>query len=99
MKTYFENVPVIRYEGPDSSNPLAFKFYDPEERVGDKSMREHLRFAMSYWHTLCGSGADMFGDGTAIRPYAQDPMERARDKVNAAFELMDKLGIEYFCFH
>jgi len=98
---FFKNVPRIKYEGKESDNQFAFKFYNPDEVVGGKTMREQLRFAMSYWHTLCGTGADPFGAGTAVRPYGNesDPLETAKNKAYAAFELMDKLGIDFFCYH
>ena len=94
------NVDKIKYEGAKSQNPLSFKFYNPNEVIGGKTMREQLRFAMSYWHTLCGDGTDMFGVGTADKSFGGlTPMEIAEKKVEAGFELMDKLGIDYFCFH
>ena len=97
---YFENIGKIKYEGKLSANPLAFKFYNPDEVVAGKTMREHLRFAMAYWHTMCAEGTDMFGVGTIAKNYgASDPMEQARNKAYAAFELMEKLDIDYFCFH
>ena len=97
---YFKSIQKIQYEGADSKNPLAFRFYNPDEIVGGKTMREQLRFAMSYWHTMCAGGTDMFGSETIIKSYgAQDAMEIAKNKAYASFELMDKLGIDYFCFH
>ena len=94
------NVEKIKYEGVKSTNPLSFKYYNPDEVVGGKTMREQLRFAMSYWHTLCGDGTDMFGIGTVDKSFGGlTPMEVAKKKVEAGFELMDKLGIDYFCFH
>ena len=94
------NVEKIKYEGPKSKNPLSFKFYNPDEVIGGKTMKEQLRFAMSYWHTLCGDGTDMFGIGTVDKSFGGlTPMEIAEKKVEAGFELMDKLGIDYFCFH
>lgn len=94
------NVEKIKYEGPKSKNPLSFKYYNADEVVGGKTMREQLRFAMSYWHTLCGDGTDMFGIGTVDKSFGGlTPMEVAEKKVEAGFELMDKLGIDYFCFH
>ena len=90
----------INYEGPQSRNQFAFKHYNAEEVIGGKTMKQHLKFAMSYWHTMCGDGTDMFGVGTADKSFgASEPMEIYRNKVYAAFEMMDKLGIEYFCFH
>ena len=97
---YFANIGKIKYEGKDSQNPLSFKFYNPDEVIAGKSMREHLRFAMAYWHTMCAEGVDMFGVGTIDKSYgATDPMEQAKNKAYAAFELMDKLDIDYYCFH
>lgn len=99
MKEFFK-VPKIKFEGPKSDNPLSFKFYNPEEIIAGKSMRDQLKFAISYWHTLCSEGADMFGDGTADKSFgASSPMELAKNKAYAAFELMDKLEIDYYCFH
>lgn len=100
MQTYFPDVPVIRYEGARSDNPYAFRFYNPTEVLAGKPMKDHLKFAMSYWHTLCADGTDMFGSGTFIKNFgASDPMDIYIQKAYAAFELMDKLGLEYFCFH
>ena len=100
MKEFFAGVPKIEYEGPKSKNPFAFRFYNPDETVAGKSMREQLKFSMSYWHTLCGDGADMFGRGTADKTFGgRNPMEIYRNKALAAFELMEKLSIGYFCFH
>lgn len=100
MKEYFEGIGKIKYEGSESTNPLAFKYYDANRIVAGKPMKEHLRFAMSYWHTLCGEGTDPFGHGTMDRTYNDlDGMERAKAKVEAGFEFMSKLGLEYFCFH
>ena len=97
---YYANINKIKYEGKDSQNPLSFKFYNPDEVINGKTMREHLRFAMSYWHTMCAEGSDMFGVGTGDKSYgATDPMEQAKNKARAAFELMEKLDIDYFCFH
>ncbi|MBQ8495898.1 MAG: xylose isomerase [Clostridia bacterium] len=97
---YYANIGKIKYEGRESSNPLSFKFYNPDEVIAGKTMREHLRFAMSYWHTMCAEGSDMFGVGTGDKSYgATDPMEQAKNKAYAAFELMEKLDIDYFCFH
>lgn len=94
------NVEKIKYEGARSTNPLSFKYYNPDEVIGGKTMKEQLRFAMSYWHTLCGDGTDMFGIGTVDKSFGGlTPMEIAKKKVEAGFELMDKLGIDYFCFH
>jgi xylose isomerase len=99
MKEFF-NISKIKFEGAKSANPLAFKHYNPDEAVGGKTMREQLKFAMSYWHTLCGTGSDMFGVGTADKSFGgQTLMEIYKNKAYAAFEIMDKLDIDYFCFH
>lgn len=101
MKEYFINVSKVNYEGPSSKNSYAFKYYNPDEVIGGKPMKEHLRFALSYWHTLTAGGADPFGVATAIRPWDNEnaDMDLAKARMEAAFELMDKLNIEYFCFH
>lgn len=100
MKEYFENIGKIPYEGKNSVNPLAFKYYNPDEVIGGKTMREQLKFALSWWHTMGGDGTDMFGCGTADKTWGEtDSAKRAFAKVDAAFEIMDKLSIEYFCFH
>ena len=97
---FFKDIPVIKYEGAESTNPLSFKHYDAEAVLGGKPMKEHLKFALSYWHTMCGDGKDMFGVGTMDKSFGgADDMEVYKNKVYAAFEIMDKLGIEYFCFH
>ena len=97
---YFANIGKIKYEGKNSTNPLAFKHYNPDEIIGGKTMKEQLRFALSWWHTMGGDGTDMFGCGTADKTWGElDPEKRAIAKVDAAFEIMDKLSIEYFCFH
>ena len=97
---YFKNVGKIKYEGKQSDNPFAFKFYNPEEVIAGKSMREQLKFAMSYWHTMCAEGTDMFGVGTIQKNYgASSDMDIAKNKAYAAFELMDKLDVDYYCFH
>ena len=100
-KDFFPDIPRIRYEGPDSDNPFAFKFYDPDKEVAGKPMREHLRFSLAYWHTMVGNGADPFGVGTAVRPWDSigDPMENAKARMRAFFEVLDKLGVDFFCFH
>ena len=100
MKEYFVGIPKIAYEGSKTKNPLAFRYYNPDEIIAGKTMREHLRFSMAYWHTLCADGTDMFGRGTADKSFGEsDPMAHARAKAYAAFELMDKLSIDYYCFH
>jgi xylose isomerase len=99
--SYFENISQIRYEGPQSDNPLAFRHYDKTRRVLGKTLEAHLRIAVCYWHTLCWHGTDMFGQGTFQRPWHQpgDAMERARLKADAAFEFFSKLGTLYYTFH
>lgn len=100
MAEFFKDIPVIAYEGPKSTNPLAFKYYNANEVIGGKTMKEQLKFALSWWHTMGGDGTDMFGVGTADKSWgASDPVERSKNKVYAAFEIMQKLGIEYYCFH
>lgn len=97
---FYEKIGKIKYEGPDSREPFSFKYYNPEEIVAGKTMREQLKFAMSYWHTMCYAGTDMFGADTSVKNYGEtDPMKLAENKVYAAFELMEKLDIDYFCFH
>ena len=100
MAEFFPNISKIPFEGVKSANPLAFKYYDPDEVVMGKTMREQLKFALSWWHTMGGDGTDMFGCGTADKTWGEsDPTARAKAKVDAAFEIMDKLSIDYFCWH
>lgn len=100
MKEYFKNVPNVKYEGPKSNNPFAYKFYDADRVIHGKTMREQLKFAMSWWHTLCAGGNDPFGSVTMDRSYGEStPMAVAKAKADAGFEFMTKLGIDYFCFH
>ena len=101
MKEYFMGVPKIKYEGSGSTNPFAFKFYDENRVILGKTMKEHLPFAMAWWHNLCAAGTDMFGRDTADKSFGATPatMQHAYAKVDAGFEFMQKLGIEYFCFH
>ncbi len=101
LNEFFKDVPEIKYEGSKSKNPLAFKYYNPDEKVGNKTMKEHLRFAVAYWHTLTGSGQDPFGAGTMIRLWDKttDPMEKAKMRMRANFEFIQKLGIPFYCFH
>ncbi len=98
---YFDFIAQVKYEGAKSTNPFAFKFYDKDRIIMDKPMREHLHFAMAWWHNLCAEGTDMFGRGTADKSFqaVTGTMEHAKAKVDAGFEFMQKLGIEYFCFH
>ncbi|ONI45776.1 xylose isomerase [Candidatus Epulonipiscioides gigas] len=100
MVNGLKEIPQINFEGKDSKNPLSFKYYNPDEIIQGKKMKDYLKFALSYWHTLCGDGTDPFGVGTIDRDYAgQTEMEKAKSKADVAFEIMQKLGIEYFCFH
>jgi len=101
MAEIFQNLPAVKYEGPESKNALAFKYYDPDRVILGKKMSERLPFAMAWWHNLCATGVDMFGSGTADKTFGAKPgtMEHARAKVDAGFEFMKKLGIRYFCFH
>src|SRR3954453_23970645 len=98
---FFPEVEKIRFEGPDSKNPLAFRHYNPDELVEGKSMRDHLRFAVCYWHTFRGTGSDPFGPGCAVRPWedGSDSLDMALRRVDVAFEFMEKLGVPYYCFH
>ena len=101
MDRFFPNIEKIKYEGPESKNPLAFKYYDEDRVINGKTMKEHLRYAVCYWHTFRGLGHDPFGPGTAIRPWlaSEDPMEQALDTMDAAFEFFTKLGVPFWCFH
>ncbi len=101
MKSFFPKIGNIAYEGRKSKNPLAFKVYNPEEKVAGKTMREHLRFSVAYWHTMKGTGSDPFGGATLLRPWnsASDPVEAAEDTMRAAFEFCTKLGVDYYAFH
>jgi xylose isomerase len=98
---YFKGISKIKYEGRESDNPLAFKWYDADKVVAGKSMKEHFRFAVAYWHTFCGTGGDPFGPGTKVFPWdaKEDAVARAKDKMDAAFEFFTKLGVDYYCFH
>jgi xylose isomerase len=100
-KKYFKNIGQIKYEGPQSDNPFAYRWYDENKIVGGKTMKEYLRFACAYWHSFVGSGADPFGEPTHIFPWADisDPVEQAYAKADAAFEFIAKLGLPYYCFH
>ena len=101
MSEIFKNIGKIEFKGEGSADDLSFRYYNAEEKIMGKTMKDHLRFAMSYWHTLCGKGGDQFGDGTMIRSWTSetDEMKTAELKVKAAFEIMEKLGIGYYCFH
>lgn len=100
-KEFFAGVPKIQYEGPDSRNPLAFKHYNPDEVIDGKTMKDHLRFSVTYWHTIRGQLADMFGSGTAVRPWedGSNSLKMAETRVRVAFEFLEKLGAPYYAFH
>ncbi|MAV70249.1 MAG: xylose isomerase [Candidatus Marinimicrobia bacterium] len=100
-KEYFQGISKIEFEGPESKNPLGFKFYDETRIVAGKSMREHFRFSVAYWHTLCGTGGDPFGPGTKKFPWddSSDPLQASFDRLDAAFEFFTKLGVPFYCFH
>ena len=101
VKEYFPNIGKIKFEGKDSKNPLAYRYYDAEKVILGKPMKEWLKFAMAWWHTLCADGGDQFGTGTKKFPWAEgaDALTIAKQKADAGFEFMEKMGIEYFCFH
>lgn len=100
-KEYFKGIDTVRYDGPDSQHPLAFRWYDADKVVAGKPMKEWLRFACAYWHSFVGNGSDPFGEPTHLYPWNQhtDPIERAREKMDAAFEFITKLQIPFYCFH
>ena len=100
-KEFFPGIGKINFEGKDSKNPLAFKYYDENQEVGGKSLKDHFRFAVAYWHTLTGTGGDPFGPGTKEFPWAQqsDPILNAKEKMDAAFEFISKMCIPFYCFH
>lgn len=100
-KEFFPDIKKIKYEGAESKNPLAYKYYDENRKVGGKTMKEHLRFAVAYWHSFCNTIPDPFGPGTRYLPWEvkEDAIDRAKDKMDAAFEFITKLGVPYYCFH
>src|ERR1700742_739233 len=100
-KEFFKGIGEIKYEGSQTDNPLAFRWYDANKIVAGKSMKDHLRFACAYWHSFCGSGADPFGEPTHLFPWDEksDAVERAKDKMDAAFEFLTKMNLPYYCFH
>jgi xylose isomerase len=100
-REYFNGIPQIKFEGLESDNPLAFRWYDENKVVAGKTMKEHLGFACAYWHSFLGSGSDPFGEPTHIFPWNEkaDPIERAKDKMDAAFEFITKMNLPYYCFH
>ncbi len=100
-KEFFKGVGPVKFEGIETDNPLAFRWYDEDQMVAGKTMKDHLRFACAYWHSFSGSGADPFGDPTHLFPWSEktDPVEKAKDKTDAAFEFITKMGLPYYCFH
>ncbi len=100
-KEYFKGINKIQFEGKESDNPLAFKYYNPEQVVAGKTMKEWFKFSIAYWHTFCGQGSDPFGPGTQSFAWDQsaDPIQAAKDKADAAFEFINKIGFDYYCFH
>ena len=100
-KEYFKGIGEIKFEGAASDNPLAFKYYNPDQIVAGKTMREHFKFSVAYWHTFCGQGSDPFGPGTQNFAWDQsaDAIQAAKDKADAAFEFITKMGFGYYCFH
>ena len=101
MQAYFDQLDRVRFEGTKTTNPLAFRHYNPDELVLGKRMEDHLRFAACYWHTFCWNGADMFGVGSFDRPWQQpgEAIELAKRKADVAFEFFHKLNVPYYCFH
>ncbi len=97
--SYFDGIAPLRYGGPNSADPLVFRHYDPDETLGGRSMAEHLRFAVAYWHSFAWEGGDPFGGRTFDRPWFGDTMDHARIKADAAFDLFAILGQPFFCFH
>jgi len=100
-KEFFKEIGQIKFEGLESDNPLAFRWYDADRVVAGKTMKDHLRFAGAYWHSFCGNGADPFGGATHVFPWDEkaDAVERAKDKMDAAFEFLTKMNLPYYCFH
>ncbi|UOE52761.1 xylose isomerase [Mucilaginibacter sp. SMC90] len=100
-KEFFKEIGQIKFEGLESDNPLAFRWYDADRVVAGKTMKDHLRFAGAYWHSFCGTGADPFGGATHVFPWDEkaDAVERAKDKMDAAFEFLTKMNLPYYCFH
>ncbi|WP_445738308.1 xylose isomerase [Mariniflexile sp.] len=100
-KEYYKGIGDIKFEGKESDNPLAFKYYNPDQLVAGKTMRDHFKFSVAYWHTFCGQGSDPFGPGTQNFEWdkSSDPIQAAKDKADAAFEFTSKMGFGYYCFH
>ena len=101
QKEYFPGIGEIKFEGKESTNPLAFRYYEPEKVVYGRKMKDWLKFSMAYWHTLCAESSDPFGEESKDFEWnnGEGVIERAKKKVDAGFEFMKKVGIEYFCFH
>ena len=100
-KEYFKNLEQVKYEGPESDNPLAFRWYDENRVVAGKTLKDHFRFACAYWHSFVNDGGDPFGPGTHVFEWNKkaDAVERAKDKMDAAFEFITKMNIPFYCFH
>jgi len=100
-KEYFKGIGQIKFEGPETDNPLAYRWYDESKIVAGKTMKDHLRFAVAYWHSFCGNGGDPFGEPTHLHAWSTrtDAVERAKDKMDAAFEFITKINLPYYCFH
>lgn len=100
-RTFFANIPQVKYEGPDTDNPFAYRWYNENKVVAGKTMKEHFKFACAYWHSFNGTGSDPFGGPTHLFPWDEsgDALDRARAKADAAFEFISKLGLPYYCFH
>src|ERR1700753_4252407 len=100
-KEYFKGIGQIKYEGPGTDNAFAYRWYDAGKKVAGKTMKEHLRFAVAYWHSFVGNGADPFGEATHIFPWNEKAggVYRGRDKMDASFEFITKLALPYYCFH
>ena len=101
QKDYFKNIDSIKFEGKESDNPLSYKYYDPNRKVMGKSLRDHFKFAMCYWHSMNDNGTDPFGRLTNLYPWNQetDVLKQAKNRADAAFEFLQKMGFDYFCFH
>ncbi|MEE4213739.1 MAG: xylose isomerase, partial [Bacteroidales bacterium] len=97
----FRGIDRIKYEGRDSDNPLAFKWYNEDEKIAGKAMKDHLRFAVAYWHSFCGDGSDQFGDPTRLFPWenVKDPLDKAKQKLESAFDFITRIGTPFYCFH
>ena len=100
-ESMFSKFDKIKYEGPESKNPLAFRWYDENRIVGGKTLKEQLRFAIAYWHSFCADGSDQFGTATHVFPWSgiADPVEQAKAKMDSAFDFFVKIGAPYYCFH